>query len=658
MIGLWLRQVALVAALAPQPPGAPVFRETVVVAERGPRAVSEVPAAVSVLRAAELRGQPVQNLAEWIELLPGFQVLAASDFGGTPMVAARGFFGGGEAEYVQLRVDGFALYDPESGLADWKRLRSASLDALEALHGAASALYGDTALAGVIDVRTAPAAGREASLGASLGSFATGTADAALAWGGAVPTRIAAGGARTDGYRDSTSGRDGSLTLALDGALGAGHWRMRAGASTRRRADGGPLPLAVLEERAGEADPRFADDRDQSDRRWAGARWDWRGLEVELHGAHRDADIVRTLLLLPELADTQHRVLSTEMAGGAVAKDDAFTLAGRPSQLRLGAELARERLATHYGEPASRDAADARRERLGAYFSQGIDLGERWRFVAGARWDRVRDRGADSVESHEAWSPRAGVVWQAARGARGEAEVFAQVSRAFKTATLDQLFDPRPFPDFAGGTFHISNPQLVPQRARTAEAGLRGQARGARWQLAAYRTAVDDEIDFDPATFTYRNIGASLHDGLEASLEGRWRAWRPSLVYAWTRAAPRQGEAAGRQLKNVPRHLLRAGLGAERGAWTAELRASWLGGRFLDDFERVALADVWICDARVRRGFGRGGVFLDLLNATDRVYASAGYVLTDLSGAPVPYAVPAAGFAARAGFDLRFGAAP
>jgi hypothetical protein len=61
-----------------------------------------------------------------------------------------------------------------------------------------------------------------------------------------------------------------------------------------------------------------------------------------------------------------------------------------------------------------------------------------------------------------------------------------------------------------------------------------------------------------------------------------------------------------------------------------------------------------VLDLRLRRELRRGGIYLDLLNLTDRAYAALGYVLTDLSGQEVPLAIPAPGFGARAGFDLRF----
>lgn len=657
---LLLRQAALAAALAAGDPPAETFHDTVVVvAERGPEILSEVPAAVSVLRREEVALRPAQTLAEWVDGLPGFQMLYAADFGGTPILSARGFFGGGEAEYVQLRVDGVPLYDPESGLADWRRLRTESIAGLEALHGAASSLYGDTALAGVIDVRTRQASSEDAHAAASLGSFTTAAFDGAVGWNRGARWRLGGNASRTDGFRALTDAQDGLAELAVDGDAGGGAWNATAGFASRRRRDGGPLPLEELVRRPRHADPRFAGDLDRSDRSWASLRWQRGGFAALGHALRRDGDTVRTLLLLPELADTAHRELETGVLGATLEQEIEFRLASRQARLRAGAEGGRETLRSRYLDPTSDDelsAVDAERRRLGLYATGGFDALDRLRLVAGARWDRVDDRGGGERQSHEAWSPRLGVVWQVERGASGETSLFVQASRAFKTPTLDQLFDPRPFPDSAGGSFHISNAELAPQRARTREAGARGERRVARWQLTVYRTAVEDEIDFDPETFTYRNIGASTHDGVEAGLALRQdRRLRPSLTYTWTKVTPDGGENAGFQLKNIPRHLLRLGLQADLGRlWSGDLRASWIAGRFLDDRESVPLDDIWVLDLRVRRVLERGSLYLDVLNLTDRSYAALGYVLQNAAGEAVPLALPATGIAARAGFDLRF----
>src|SRR5687768_6899096 len=88
---------------APQP--APRFAEDVVVtAERAPERRADTPAAVSVLTRDDVARVPAATLAELVDRLPGFQVLFAEGLGAVPMASARGFFGGGEAEYIQLLV--------------------------------------------------------------------------------------------------------------------------------------------------------------------------------------------------------------------------------------------------------------------------------------------------------------------------------------------------------------------------------------------------------------------------------------------------------------------------------------------------------------------------------------------------------------------------
>ena len=234
--------------------------------------------------------------------------------------------------------------------------------------------------------------------------------------------------------------------------------------------------------------------------------------------------------------------------------------------------------------------------------------------------------------------------------------LFVQASRAFKAPTLDQLFDPRPFSDFAGGTFRISNPTLLPQRASTIEAGASRRDGRSSFELVLYTTDVDDEIDFDVATFRYSNIGRTRHEGIEAAARLFENASvSPFFSYSWNRTEPRDGENRGRQLKNVPEHLFRPGVSV---ALPAEIRievlSTTLAGRFLDDENRIPLDDATVFDLRLEKRFRRLRAHVDLLNVGDREWEELGLTLSDFSGGVVPYYYPAAGFAARVGIDWTF----
>jgi outer membrane receptor protein involved in Fe transport len=273
------------------------------------------------------------------------------------------------------------------------------------------------------------------------------------------------------------------------------------------------------------------------------------------------------------------------------------------------------------------------------------------------RWDRIADDFGDAgAPAREAWSPRVGANFRLGGLSGAPVALYVQASKSFKAPTLDQLFDPHPFQDPEGNTFSISNPNLVPQTARNLEVGVSQAGGSIRWEALAYRMTVDDEIDFDPATFSYKNIGASLHRGVEASVRfAGGGAVAPFASYAWSRVESRTGEHEGRQLKNIPEHLVRAGVLARLpGAIEASAVWTWMGRRFLDDDNRFPLGDVSLVDLRLARAFGNLRARLDLSNLTNRKYSQYGFALTDFATfQDVPFYYPGARFAARFGIDWR-----
>src|SRR5262249_51207292 len=93
--------------------------EIVVTPERGETPRTEVPAATVVIDQAALERLPVIHPSEVVSFVPGFNVMQGQFYAGRPVLSARGFFGGGEAEYVLVLVDGGAAGDRETGPADW-----------------------------------------------------------------------------------------------------------------------------------------------------------------------------------------------------------------------------------------------------------------------------------------------------------------------------------------------------------------------------------------------------------------------------------------------------------------------------------------------------------------------------------------------------------
>jgi len=644
----------------------PTFEtEVVVTAERADENRERLATSTSVLTGAQLELRPATTLGDAVHTLPGFQILSADASGIAPAAIARGFFGGGEAEYVKVLWNGIPLEALESGLVDWRQVPLFAVERVEATRGPASAVYGDAALGGVVQVFTRTPETRSARVTGFAGSF--GSASAGIEFGqpiGSVSAVAIGSYHRSEGARSRSGLEEGLGSVSFQHSSGGRQWSARGYVNYSQREEPGALTGVQLLTDRTTADPLFAFDREHSRRSSGAMRYGLTAGRLTssaiVHISHRSGDRLRTLLLAPGLSDRAHRDVSTLNLTGAFENSLATSFAGVPGDLRFGADLSRSALDTRYRAVSNSGVIggvvgthDGGRSQLSGYATQSLDVGTRAIVHAGSRWDVIRDRDADQgAASHSAWSPRLGAVVRL--GAR--TSLFAQASRAFKAPTLDQLFDPRPFPDFRGGTFLVSNAALRPQRAVNVEGGLRGATPRYRWEAVVYRMKVRDEIDFDPATFTYANIGRSTHDGVEVDVElFRASAIRLSANYGWTRVFSDAAGPARRQLKNIPRHLVRPDVTImlPRGL-TINARYTHSAGAYADDDNQVPLGGRSTIDARVAKRFAKLVARLDVLNLNDDRYEEVGYVLPDFRGGRVPFFYPAPGTAIRAGLEVNF----
>ncbi|HEX6160381.1 MAG TPA: TonB-dependent receptor, partial [Thermoanaerobaculia bacterium] len=491
----WFAALVLCASLEAQTPRS----EMVVTVERDAIPREEAAAAVTLLSAAEIEKLPAVSLAELLAYVPGVTMMFESGAGGVPMISSRGFFGGGEVEYVKLLVDGVPVGDPESGLVDWRRFRTADIERLEVLHGPGSAMYGDAALGGVIQLFTREEAGR-GELSLRGGTFDAREVDAGyVADLGGYRLALRAGSADSGGFREHADVSDRSLELSLLRTSDHSRWRVDASGARKDRREPGPLTRLEIGEDRAQSNALFRFDRDQTERRRLSASWESFGtteLLATVYANDREGDPLRTLLLAPGFGTTATRALETRTWGttlevaGEIAK----------GSVRAGLDVDRSTLDGRYASVGEEGETlgvvaeqDGRRDRLGLFVTGAWDVCAICRLSVGIRRDELRDDFSATEHDASAWSPRAGLTVRL-----GSASAFVQVSRAFKAPTLDQLFDPRPYPDGFGGTFTVSNPALRPQRARNVEAGIAGGSARSEWSLVAYRMKVTDEIDFDP----------------------------------------------------------------------------------------------------------------------------------------------------------------
>jgi iron complex outermembrane receptor protein len=653
-------------AAADPPPQAVVKQEIVVTAAREEQPLDQTSAAVTVLDRKAIESLPAASLSEVLAFVPGVTMFFESGASGLPTITSRGFFGGGEVEYVKLIVDGVPIGDAESGNVDWQRFRAADIERIEVLHGPGSALYGDTALGGVIQVFTRESTPGQSSGHVRLGAGSFGSNDLHASYrtgigpdvDNALDLDATAGRWMTDGFRENAEA-DGWLgQVSVERVGDRSRWRVDAGGDRQFRHQPGPLTREEIAEDREHSDAMFRFDGQTTTRGRAGATFDSFGaipLRATIYGIHRDDDNLRTLQLAPGFGASAFRALTTRVGGGTFEASREW----KQGVLRAGTDLEHATISARYafvddngGIGGTVASSNGTRDRVGLFVTGGWTFGERYRLTAGVRRDDVRD-DVTSKERSASWSPRAGINIHLGPAA-SPLSFFAQVSRAFKAPTLDQLFDMRPYPDGAGGTFTISNPGLRPQRAQNFEAGLSRATTRGDWSLVAYRMNVRDEIDFDPQTFSYRNIGSSRHQGVEASFRlAQTGRFSPEATYAWTSVA--DNADPDQQLKNIPEQTAQFVLHARiSGRTRADAVYRWRSAFTLDDEGAFRTPSSSRVDLRLAHELAKLRLELDVLNALDTRYNELGYVLIGFDGRPVPLEFPAPGRALRLGVTLVF----
>ena len=686
-------------ALAQQRPALPdtvvSLDALVVTADRAQTPLAVSVAAVSRLSAAQLARIPHLTLADALRQLPGFSVVSFDGLGYDPQLMVRGFYGGGEAEYVVVMVDGRPVNSLQAGGIAWDALPLGSADVVEVVRGPSSALYGDAALAGVINIITrqissVPSPPPLPRASARYGTFGTWRAQLdGQPYIMGRPVHAFVGVERTDGFREHaerTAWNAGGSVALLSAPRGSvtvsalGHWRDFE--------EPGPLLDDAVAENRSASDVFFRFDRTRDD----GVRGvvdaqvgvtTVSRITGSVSAEQRSTDAVRTIALSPEFADTKERVLRTDRLAGTAQLVVEDTPVPWTDRLIVGLDGSYGWLDSRYynvttgpratyqaasGERGERDTSgEGRRGAFAAFAHYSFVPLEPVRLSAGARADWLRDSfdastpdAAHEEATHEAFSPRAGVNVQYIDRESHSGHVYATVGRSFKAPTLDQLYDQRripiPVPPFAATT---SNPELAPQRGRSAEAGLyhgitlRPGMLAAELSVAAYEMKMKDELDFDVQTLRYVNIGRSKHRGVETGIRvdalGRGAAF---LNYTLQRVTAEAGPNAGNYLKAIPRNTFSGGVSVtplvqlETGAFVSHHRDI-----FLDDANTITLPDYTRVDARLAYVLRGVRVFLDVRNVFDAHYSTTGF--PDPSGSGAVYYYPAASRSVEIG--VRYG---
>jgi len=535
----------------------------------GPRTAGESLSAVSVITEEELQIQQPVDLADSLRALPGVDVSGTGSFGKTTAVFVRG----AGSQSTLLLVNGVRLQSASVGSPAWEFLPVDLLNRVEIVRGPRSTLYGADALGGVIQVFTPePTSETSGWVEAGVGNFDTQKVNAGVS-GGTDSTRVGVSGSflSTDGTNLFENGEDkgyhnSSGTVSIEQDIGS---------TTQVKAN-------LL--------------NSEGNTEFEGGETDYLLRVISLGAESQITSTWTTDILFSRIRDERDSEGTFGPSYYDTRTDAARwlnTIAFDVHELVLGAEYRSEKL-------SSSDEYDETERDNRAVFSQ-------LRFGFGPTDLQLSAR----LDDNEAFGDF--TTWGIAIGHRLDSEhrLRASAGRSFRAPSFNELY----YPNFG-------NPDLEPEQARSFELGASGTYETHYWDVAVFRTDIEDLITSTAETsFIPFNIDQARIQGLELSLGTDWEDW--SLKSTLTTLDP-YNQQTGKQLQRRATQSLRIQLDRTLGDWLIGSEFIAQGHRFDDAANENRIAGYGQVNLHARWNFAPDWMAqLNLDNITDRRYATA-----------------------------------
>jgi iron complex outermembrane receptor protein len=532
----------------------------VVTATRTSRTPETIPAQVTVITAEQMSERGSLNVVDALRDLGGLQIRSLNGNPAQAELSLRGFGENAHGRTLILR-DGQRLNSPDMAGVNWLQLPVSSVARIEVLEGPQSVLYGDHALAGVVNIITHDEARPERTEArVQAGSYDTYGASLATHRQSGATQGTAGGDWQTSkGYRHNGGFDSLNLRAGVDSVVNEA-LRTSIFGTYDRMVNGLP---SYLTRDAMQADPRQTtapDDEAATDTYNANLALNWRPTADQTVNAafiynrrEAETDFVSWMSFADTAVDSLTFTLNHQL--------DA-SLFDLPTRLLSGVDLYFDRLdADRYADADGTMhllSAVVDKTSLGAYLNNETDLTDKLMLTLGGRIEQasyaadVEDAfGAslvDDSETHTVSALTASLLYRPADATK----LYASFSSLYRLPFLDEQVS---YYGYGSDTFYDD---LEPEHGLSGEVG--GAWRFAReWsaELNVFCMEVKDEIAYNPVTSRNDNLDKTRHQGTSAAI-GWQRAELGALKlrYTFTDATFQEGVNDGCEVPLVPNHHL------------------------------------------------------------------------------------------------------
>jgi iron complex outermembrane receptor protein len=593
------------------------------------------PVAATHVDATTIRLTPANSPYELLRQTTGMEVHEQGQGPGFAANASLRGFSSDHSTDLALWIDGVPINEPMNGHSegynDWSLLFPGGVQDIDVVRGPTSALFGNFALAGVVNVRTLERM-RGSEFTASGGSF--GRADAMLLTGFDHGPRgggvLGARYERDDGFRPNSHYDIGQgharvvhdlrpgVAIDAGAELYGGNWNSPGFLSADEFAN---HDYAVVSNSTDGGYKRRAQERVSL--RVLTGNMLWRTTAYATQGRWQ------LFLTIPpaggrfEGSGSQTEEEDSRAGAGATT---AVTWSLGRGEITVGGESRwdRSRYDNYFTTSRARDSVAEQvigRELSAAPFIQSyLNLSDAFRVDLGLRYDALATRSLPEGESaasatHGVVSPKIGAFVHLAP----TFGLYGNVSRGFRSA--DGV---------------ISDPTLAPITAWAYESGVKLDKGATSLSAALFRMDVSNEQTFNPITLDVSSGGASRRQGAELE----WRApvvpGRAVISGDWTFndaryrslvAVPEEGNGApvvlnGLRVYNTSKYVGTAALDLVPGApsWRIRLSGNWVGPYSPFDEPGVVLGSYGLAHVSAAWTVGAFEADVGVRNVFDRAY--------------------------------------
>jgi len=629
----------------------------VVTASRFRERYDDKPVNMTVIGLEDIRRSPAKTVPDLLSEQAGVHI---HDFFGnnaaTTTIDLRGF-GITGTQNTLILVDGRRVSDIDLSGVQWSSIPLSSIERIEIVRGGGSVLYGDGAVAGVINIitRSPLDGGDRGSLrvrSAAYGTLETGLT--AQYRSGSFGIGMSASNLESDGYRRNNENRQSNAAADLRWLTEGGEIMLRMATDHQgmrlpgaRRVQPGANVNQLVTDRRGAQTPL-----DWSQRNGNRVTLDWLqragGADFIVGAGWRSKEQTSYFDFAgnPDfrVADLDVWSLNPRVRWSPDLPGGKHTFVAGIDWYQWDYRLRRSNSTLNIGNPFN--VIDAQQYNLGAYLQDTLQVSPRLTLTAGLRYERYK---ADATDTFNVAAPGGAFGSGAAPASQNESvnaweagaryaltpvlSLMAKTARSFRFANIDEIYETSP-------AFLNQFQFLRPQTAQHHELGMEWRRAGAWLRAALFEINVRDEIRLDAFTtgIGNTNLPPSRRRGFE--LEGRWKpasAWSLMGSYTHTDARFREGvlpggaftalnvNIAGKTVPLVPRHKLNAGL-----AWTpaqgtlVSFTATHVAAQYMDNDEGntlgVKIPAYTVADLRLSQRQGAWTFSAVINNLFDRKY--------------------------------------